>query len=168
MALINQKNIAYSLNQPLSNVFPEPIASQRAPQSGDKAPIGTVWVDIPNNQSYILTSLANNTATWTRSTSTPTEVTAAGLAATLNGAVGVVTLTGNTTAAGAQETFTITNSSVTAASGILLTVANVGGNDARMTLEQVKPAAGSFEVFTQNNGAAALNGDVIISFIVLS
>ncbi len=99
---------------------------------------------------------------------TPGTNSVAGVAITLNKKVGVLTFTGQTTAAAAQEAFTITNSEVAATSGILLTVANVGANDARMTLEQVKPAAGSFVVNTQNNGAAALNGDVIMSFIVLN
>ena len=92
---------------------------------------------------------------------------AAGVALTLDAHVGQATFTGQTTAAGAQEAFTITNALVSATSMILVTVANVGTNDARMTLEQVKPAAGSFVVNTQNNGAAALNGDVMINFWVL-
>lgn len=99
---------------------------------------------------------------------TPATSTAAATSDTLNAKIGIVTLTGQTTASGAQETLTITNSEVSATSGIIVTVANVGTNDARMTVEQVKPAAGSFEVMTQNNGAAALNGDIILSFMVLS
>jgi len=99
---------------------------------------------------------------------TPATTSAAAASATLNAKVGVVTLTGQTTASTAQATLTITNSEVSATSGILVTVANVGTNDARMTLEQVKPAAGSFELMCQNNGAASLNGDIIISFWVLN
>lgn len=98
----------------------------------------------------------------------PATNSAAGASITLNARVGVVTLTGNTTAAGAQEAITLTNSYISATSGILLTVANVGANDARMTLEQVKPAAGSATINLQNNGAAALNGDIIIAFHVLN
>lgn len=100
-------------------------------------------------------------------TMVPGTNSAAGVALTLSSRIGVATFTGQTTASGAQETFTITNTLVTAASALQVTVTNVGTNDARMTLEQVKPAAGSFEVMTQNNGAAALNGDVIISWILL-
>ena len=99
---------------------------------------------------------------------TPAADSAAGTAITLNAKVGVVTLTGNTTATTAQETFTITNSEISATSGVMVTVSNVGTGDARMTLEQVKPAAGSMEIMTQNNGADSLNGNVIISWIVLS
>lgn len=99
---------------------------------------------------------------------TPATNSAAATSLTLNAKIGVGTFTGQTTAAGAQETFTITNSEVSAGSGMLVTVTNVGTNDARMTLERVKSAAGSFEVMTQNNGGAALNGDVIISWVVLN
>lgn len=98
-----------------------------------------------------------------------TSAEAAGaVATTLNAKIGVCTFAGTTTAAGAQETFTITNDEVSATSGIIVTVANGGANDSRMSLEQVKPAAGSFEVKCQNNGGAQTNGDVIISFIVLN
>ncbi len=95
---------------------------------------------------------------------TPATASVAGAALTINANVGVATFTGQTTGAGVQATFTITNSTVAATSGIFVTVTNVGGNDARMTMERVFPAAGSFEVMTQNNGAAALNGDVLINF----
>jgi len=98
----------------------------------------------------------------------PATGTAAANSITLNGKVTVATLTGQTTATTAQETFTITNSEISATSGLIVTVGNTGAADARMTLEQVKPAAGSVEIKTQNNGGADLAGDVIISIIVLS
>lgn len=101
-------------------------------------------------------------------TMAPAVSSVAGNGLTINATVGSATFTGQTTAAGAQATFTITNSQVAATSALFVTVTNVGSNDARMTLEQVKPAAGSFEVMTQNNGAAALNGDVIINFWVIA
>lgn len=92
----------------------------------------------------------------------------AGVAATLNAYVGVSTHTGLTTAAGATEVLTITCNKVVATSGVLVTVANTGGNDAQMTVTRVIPAAGSFTVTLTNNGAAALNGDVIVTFISLN
>lgn len=98
----------------------------------------------------------------------PGTNTAAGVSLTLNTKVGAATFTGQTTASGAQEAFTITNSEVGATSAMIVTVTNVGANDARMSLEQVKQAGGSFVVNTQNNGAAALNGNVVISWIVLN
>jgi hypothetical protein len=100
------------------------------------------------------------------------RITAAGTAAaaaiTLNGKVGVATLTGLTTASTASETLTITNSEVSATSGILVSVSDVGAADAQLTIQRVKPGAGSFVVIVKNNGAASLNGDVIVSFVVLN
>jgi len=99
---------------------------------------------------------------------TPATVSGAGAALTLNAKIGSSTHTGVTTAAAAQETFTITNSEVSETSAMIVTVTNIGAADARMSLERVKQAAGSFTVDTQNNGAAQLNGNVVISWIVLS
>jgi len=98
----------------------------------------------------------------------PATVSGAGAALTLNAKFGVCTHTGITTASGAQQTFTITNSEVSATSAIFVTVNNIGSNDCRLTLERVKPAAGSFTVDTQNNGGAACNGDCYIAFWVLT
>ena len=91
----------------------------------------------------------------------------AGAAVTINANVGKGVFTGLTTAAGATQDFTITNSLVTAASGIIYSIANLGANDAQMQITRMIPGAGSFVVSVKNIGAAALNGDVIISFIVL-
>ena len=100
-------------------------------------------------------------------TVTPDTATFAGAAVTIDANVGVGTFTGLTTAAAASQTFTITNSVVSATSAILATVSNLGSNDAQMTLTRVKQGAGSFEVMTTNNGAAALNGNVVITFWVI-
>lgn len=94
--------------------------------------------------------------------------TAAGNAVIQNTYTGVVTLTGLTTASAATELITVTNALVSATSGVLVTAANLGANDAQMTVTRVVPGAGSFVVTLTNNGAAALNGNVILSFIVLS
>ena len=64
MSVNQNTNVAYSLNQPLSNIFPAPIASNRAPLTTDKAPIGTVWVQKSTNDAWILTSIVSNAATW--------------------------------------------------------------------------------------------------------
>lgn len=95
---------------------------------------------------------------------TPVTGSAASNAITLNGRVGVATLTGQTTAAGATLTCTITNSSITAGQGVFCTVSNGGANDAQMTITRIQTAAGVLTVTLRNNGAAALNGNVVISF----
>ena len=82
--------------------------------------------------------------------------------------VGRALFTGFTTASAASQVFTITNATIIANSGIFVTAQNAGANDAQMTVTRVKPAVGSMEVTLRNDGAAALNGDVIITFWVIS
>jgi len=81
--------------------------------------------------------------------------------------VGMATFTGFTTAAAAAQVFTITNSEVLATSQILVSAANEGAADAQMTITRVKRGAGTFDVTLTNNGAAALNGDVSITFFIV-
>lgn len=94
--------------------------------------------------------------------------TDAGAGGTLDAFAGVNTITGLTTAAAAVEVITITNDNVLGTSGILVTASNKGANDAQMTVTRVVPVIGSFDITLTNNGAAALNGDLLISFWVLS
>ncbi len=89
-------------------------------------------------------------------------------ASTLNVNAGMATFTGFTTASAASQDFTITNSLVSATSSILVSISNEGANDAQMTITRVKRGAGSFVVTAKNNGAAALNGNVSVTFFVLS
>lgn len=88
--------------------------------------------------------------------------------AVINAQLGAATFTGFVTAAAAPQVFTITNALVTAASQILCSASNAGGNDAQMTITRINPGAGTFDVTLVNNGAAALNGDVIITFWILN
>jgi len=99
---------------------------------------------------------------------TPVTSTVGGVALTCSGNVGVCTFTGQTTASAAEQEFTITNTTCTVGSAILVSASNLGGNDAQMTVTRVFPAAGSFVVTLTNNGAAALNGDVIITFWIIA
>lgn len=85
-----------------------------------------------------------------------------------NNRVGYATFTGFTTAAAGSQIFTVTNSIVSATSAIFVTVGNLGTNDAQMCMTRVKAGAGTFDVDTQNFGAAALNGDVSISWWVIN
>lgn len=82
---------------------------------------------------------------------------------TVNANVFAATYTGFTTASAGTQTFTIVNSLISTTSQLLLTVSNLGANDAQMTCMRVKQLAGSVEVYTKNNGAAALNGNVVIT-----
>ena len=87
--------------------------------------------------------------------------------AALEGSLLKATFTGFTTAAAASQVFTITNSKLTTDSVILCSVCNQGSNDAQMTVTRQLLAAGSVAVTLKNNGAAALNGDVIITVLLL-
>ncbi len=82
--------------------------------------------------------------------------------------VGSATFTGFTTAAAGTQDFTITNALVTTSSQILCTVCNEGANDAQMNIRRITRAAGSFVVKVVNDGAAALNGNLTITFMVLN
>ena len=85
-------------------------------------------------------------------------------AVTIDQRVFKATFTGFATAAAASQAFTITNSEFVAGSGVFVTVSNAGSNDAKMTLTRVNvETTGTLIINTVNNGAAALNGDVVIT-----
>jgi len=97
----------------------------------------------------------------------PATDTQAAASCTVNANVGYATYTGLTTASGATQVLTVVNSVCTTSSAILVTVANVGANDAKMTIERIEPLAGSFEVECKNNGSQALNGNVTVTFWIM-
>jgi len=101
-------------------------------------------------------------------TMTPAVDSQAALTVTINANVGVGTFTGQVTGAGAQVTLTVTNSVCTVGSAILCSVSNIGANDCRLSVERITPGAGSFTVQCQNNGAAALNGDILLTFFIIA
>lgn len=84
--------------------------------------------------------------------------------AVVNARVFKATFTGFTTASSGTQDFTITNSTFGTGDGVFVTVSNGGTNDAKMTMLRVnRQTAGSIVVSTVNNGAAALNGNVVIT-----
>lgn len=93
---------------------------------------------------------------------------AAGTTVVLNARVGIATYTGQTTASGSTITLTLTNSVIAATSAILLTLNNIGTNDAELTVQQIKPGVGTASIIAKNNGADALNGDIHVAFWVLN
>lgn len=96
----------------------------------------------------------------------PVSATVASPTATAvtNGRVFKAVYTGFTTASSGTQAFTITNSALGAGDAVMLTVANRGSNDSQMTLRRVNTeTAGTIIVNTFNSGAAALNGDCIIT-----
>lgn len=98
----------------------------------------------------------------------PATASVAGTTLTINANVGVATFTGLTTASAGTETLTINNSLVSATSAVFVTVSNLGANDAQMTLTRVLQGTGSLTIQALNNGAAALNGNLVVSFWVIA
>lgn len=100
MAVKQPRNVAYGISQALINTSPAPIVSKRAPKDSDKAEVGTIWVDQPNDDGYVLTSIVDNKAQWIG----------------IGGGPGVFSEIGVNTAAGAPGTI-ISASSITALTG---------------------------------------------------
>ena len=99
----------------------------------------------------------------------PATVVAAGTAATLNARIGVVTLTGNVTASGADIDLDITNAFAVAGCGVLATVSNQGANDADILCEGVNTATAGHLIFhCINAGPAALNGNITVTFWIIN
>ena len=101
---------------------------------------------------------------------TPATASVAGVALTVNARVFVATFTGQTTAAAATLDLDITNSYATSGCGVLLTVSHlVTANDSDITLEGViTSTAGHILVHCKNNGAAALDSDVVVTGWILN
>lgn len=114
---------------------------------------GTKSIQIGNPDGLTLTTI------WGK------HVTAAGTAAALDAHIGTATLTGLTTAAGATETITITNFYSTITASFIVTANVVGAEDAQMTVQKVRPNAGTMTILVKNNGAAALASDLVIAWM---
>ncbi|WP_053081486.1 hypothetical protein [Methylobacterium aquaticum] len=89
-------------------------------------------------------------------------------AATLNKLSGKITTEALTTAAGATYTLTVTNSTVAAADIVLASFTNGTNSAGSPHIQRIAPGAGSI-VFTLRNSdaAAALNGTLVVSFVVI-
>lgn len=100
-------------------------------------------------------------------TGTKTATAVAG-AATLNKRAGVVTSESLTTAAGADYTLTLTNSTIAAADQVMASVATGTNTTAGLHVHEVTPAAGSVTIKVRNGHATtALNGTIVIAFVVI-
>lgn len=95
--------------------------------------------------------------------------TASAGAATLNGVSGKITTEALTTAQNAFYTLTLTNSSIAAADGLIVTVGNGTNTQGTPMVATATPGAGTATILIQNKHASAqaLNGTLIISFLVL-
>jgi len=64
MSLRPFNKVGYGLSDALTTIFPSPIAAQRAPLTADRGEVGQVWIDIPNNDSYVCTSTVAGSTNW--------------------------------------------------------------------------------------------------------
>jgi hypothetical protein len=93
--------------------------------------------------------------------------TATAGAATCNSVSGKITTEALTTAADAEYVLTLTNSSVAAASMVFASVANGTNTTEGIVVQRVQPAAGSVVIRVKNTNAGALNGTLVVSFMVI-
>jgi hypothetical protein len=100
---------------------------------------------------------------------TPSAVTQAtnrATGVTLNALTGQITTNNASLAAGAQATFTVTNSFVSANDIVLITIKS-GTNSTGTDVFVSTVAAGSFNITVDNNAAGAETGAIIITFAVV-
>ena len=95
-----------------------------------------------------------------------TQITSAATGVTLNAPCGQITTVALTTAAAAEEEFTVTNDQVAATDVVVLSTTYAGAGTPMVSVKGV--AAGSFKVVITNVHAAnALNALAVINFAVI-
>ena len=173
MAIKRYSAVGYGVGQPFIEVSPKTVVSSRFPRESDKCEVSTIWVQKVNigggvwaYSTYVLSDVRNGAAKWRILSSDTVKKTVASPAVTVDigSNRGSATFTGFTTAAAGTQLLTITNDWIDVGAPIMVTVQNSGANDAQMTVTQVETKDGSVEVVLTNNGAAALNGDIVITF----
>jgi len=60
----NRARWAIGRSTPYVEIGPLPIVSQRAPTTNDRCEIGTMWIDEPNDDVYVITSASGGTSVW--------------------------------------------------------------------------------------------------------
>jgi hypothetical protein len=88
-------------------------------------------------------------------------------AATCNSVSGKITSEALTTADGAEYVLTLTNSAVAAASMVFASVANGTNTAEGLVVQRVQPAAGSVVIRVKNTSGGALDGTIVVSFMVI-
>jgi hypothetical protein len=155
MAVNNlQRNVAYGFSQPLIVVGAEPIISQRAPGANDKAPFGTIWIDQPNNDGYVITSIVNNAATWIGIGGGAGSFTDINVTGTITAGGTIETTTGDIVADAGNITATLGNVS---GAGLIATTNNIVAvaNDIRAILGDIFTDPGAGDIISGNNITAA-------------
>jgi hypothetical protein len=134
---------------------------------------GTLMAGMPQHRTFFAFSNTNATQTVTFPDTTGTAYiytkangTEAANAVTASGTAGVITTSALTTASGSAYAITWTNTSIATSSVIILSL--MGGTNTRNTIELMATAGNGTSTLTiTNNNAAALNGTVIIGYLVI-
>ena len=116
MSVNTKARVAYGFSQPLIDESPSPIISKRAPTTSDKAQFGTIWIDQPDNNAYVITSIVNNSANWEEIGGSGAALTFDGDTGTAMPSGGIITIAGSAnihTAASASTVEVILDDDVT-------------------------------------------------------
>lgn len=134
---------------------------------GSNASAGTTLLEAVGSSTNVeLVSKGKGTGISSVEDGTLTASASAG-AATLNKQRGTITSEALTTAAGADYTLTLTNSKVTAARQVFVTLDDGTNTVGPIYVRKVTPGSGSVVILVRNGHASsALNGTIKISFIV--
>jgi hypothetical protein len=157
------KNVAYGISQALLNVSPFPVISERAPTTSDFAELGTIWVDRPNNDGYVLTSITSNQANWIGiggGVGAFTEIgvnTAPGAAGTIRSAGSITSLSGGIAAQGAGGAITAATT-ITAGTGITATTGNIVATAGGLSAGTTVTAGG--DITSVGGDIVAIAGDI--------
>jgi hypothetical protein len=104
---------------------------------------------------------------YTGAGSSVTQITTKGTTVICNGMCGAITTRTDSTAAAAEELFTVTNSSVEIGDVIVLSVRSGATQEGGIVPYVAAVAAGSFKIGYTNVNASADTGAVIINFAVI-
>ena len=177
MSVFQPGNVAYGLSQPLIGVPNEPIVSQRAPTTADRAAIGTLWIDQPTNTPYILTSIVDNIATWVFAsggssvlsivTSAGTAIPVAGVINLFEGANILTSAAGNTITVAVTPNINLPATNAAGTQGIY----EIGGSHFAFAYPPSNTFVGISAGNTTLNAAAALDntgiGNLSLSSLTL-
>lgn len=178
--------VAYGLTQALITEAPAPILAKRAPTVHDiKWALGQLWINVPSNTAYVLTSIVSNSATWLQIeasggtgvfsslTVTPgpisltgtTNINTTGAAVTTigtggTGAVNIGNATGNTSVTGTlSATGTISSSAGSVTAFLAVIGASVTATSGNITATLGDIAASNGTV-TGDTGLIATTGNI--------
>jgi hypothetical protein len=139
--------VSYGLSQPYFNASPEPIVTNSDPKTTNFAPIGTEWINKSTNGCWVLTSVANNTAVWTRTDNASVN---AGITWTIEAGVGPIALAAN-------YGYYLTN---IAAVALTLPAAATLGSQIYITTANAAAANAGFVISQNANQYVLYNNDV--------